>query len=175
MSESVKAKAHDHRYENRKDVFFSHLLVLDRNMIQQAQQTDENLFQELQPYMIAILPRLTFNYLSLTMPLLLFWLIGLQLLAQIVPLSTANAIIFALSLFMFIYGWRFLENRNHATALFVLYTRYSRQRRDLKALLKPETDEARLISNLQWLAESAQSFLDAAKENGLEPIIADEK
>jgi hypothetical protein len=139
-------------------------------MLEQAKETDETIFKQVQPYMLALMPRLTFNYFTLSMIILILWLIGLQLLAKLVPVSTANAIMFALSLLIFIYAWRFLENRNHATALFVLYTHYSRQRRDLKAQMASEVDEETLLNNLQWLEDSAQAFLEAAQENGLEPV-----
>jgi membrane protein implicated in regulation of membrane protease activity len=143
-------------------------------MFQAAKQSDETIFQQVQPYMVAILPRISFNYLILTSSLVVLWFIGLQLLAQILPFSTANVIMFALSLIIFVRGWRFLENRNHATALFILYTRYSRQRREFRSIIATEIDEETLQTNLQWLKDSAQSFIDAATENGVEPIMKDD-
>ena len=139
-------------------------------MLEQAKQTDESIFEQVQPYMLALMPRLTFNYFTLSMIVLILWLIGLQLFAKLVPVSTANAIMFALSLLIFIYAWRFLENRNHATALFVLYTRYSRQRRDLKTQLASEVDDDTVSNHLEWLESAANAFLEAAQENGLEPV-----
>lgn len=146
-------------------------IIIERyTMLEEAKQQDETIFEEVQPYMLAIMPRLSFNYASLSLGLLFLWLIGLQLLARIVPLSTANATLFVASLFIFIYGWRFLENRNHATSLFVLYTRYSRQRRDLKALISSDADEESLSNNIQWLEEAAQAFIHAAQDSGLAPV-----
>lgn len=143
-------------------------------MIEQAKQTDETIFEEVQPYMLAIFPRLTFNYLSLTLSVLLLWFIGVGLLRNIVPQSIATSIVFAVSLVLFFYGWRFLENRNHATALFALYTRYSRQRRDLKTQIANDADEETLLNTLHLLEESAQAFIEAAKENGVEPVAVEE-
>lgn len=139
-------------------------------MIQEARQIDENIFQQIQPYMLAILPRLSFNYLTLTTGLVILWFVGVQLISQFLPLSTANAIMFALELFVFVKGWQFLENRNHATSLFASYMYYSRQRRNLKKLLSDDTDEEALSNNVQWLEEAAEAFIDTAKERGVEPL-----
>lgn len=120
--------------------------------------------------MLAILPRISFNYLSLTSSLFILWFIGIKSLTQILPSSTATAIMFALCLIIFVKGWQFLENRNHATALFVSYIYYSRQRRDLKRLFATEPDEETLSTNIQWLEETANAFIDAAQEMDVEPI-----
>ena len=66
-----------------------------------------------------------------------------------------------------------MEQRNQATSLYILYTRYSRQRRDLEALMKEA--EANTLSNpdqlyisVDKLEEAARNFLDAARTAGVE-------
>ena len=143
-------------------------------MLEQAKQADENIYKEVQPYMLAIFPRMTFNYLSLTLGILILWFAGIYLLDSFMPQALSTSIIFALSLLIFVFGWRFLENRNHATSLFVLYTSYSRQRRDFKAQLRGD-DKIKISTSIGLLEETAQEFIAAAKDSGVEPIYEDEK
>ncbi len=144
------------------------------NPIKHAKQTAENTHQQVQPYMASLFQRLGFNYANLIILMLVINILSVWLLLRILPLppSTANVIGFAVNLIFLVYGWRFLEKRNNATALFVLYTRYSRQRRDLKDNIKLAEDgalenEDNLYTQVDVLEENASLFLDAVEEEGM--------
>jgi len=144
------------------------------NSLQHAKNSLEATHAHVQPYMAELFSRLASNYLLLMGGVLIVNMIGIPLLLRviIIPVSTANILGFAAMLLILVYGWRFLENRNRATALFVLYIRYSRQRRELIASIEQaETDsledENTLYVNVDLYEESASSFLDAVEEQGL--------
>jgi hypothetical protein len=144
------------------------------NPIQHAKQSEETSYLQIQPYMLSLFQRLAGNYAILGVSVVIVNTIGVQILLGLlaIPQSTATAIAFAVNLLIFFYGWRFLENRNHATALFVLYTQYSRQRRHLKASIAMAEngtldDENTLYVQVDLLEETAKSFLAAVAEQNL--------
>jgi hypothetical protein len=127
----------------------------------------ERITKEVQPYVAGVFPRLAFNFgLVLTVALIVST-IAVPSLAQFIPQSTATTLGFCTNFLILFFGLRALENRNHATALFVLYSKYSRQRRDLEALMKQGNQD--VDSSLGALEEIAQSFIKAATEAGIQP------
>ncbi|MGJ3237241.1 MAG: hypothetical protein ACFE0Q_00900 [Anaerolineae bacterium] len=144
------------------------------NPTQHAQRVLDASHEQVQPYMAALFSRLANNYGILFLLVLMVNLIGIPLLMRWmpVPASTANVLGFSAMVLILVYGWRFLENRNQATALFVLYIRYSRQRRDTEDTLKLAQegaleDENRLYVQVDLLEENATSLLNAVQEQGL--------
>lgn len=117
-------------------------------------------------YMPGVGKQLLWNYAILMFGTLFLNILGLTVLLQFVQRPIANTIAFGLSLVWLIYGWRYLEGRNHATALFVLYTRYSRERRDLLRL--QESADAP-DSGTGAMEEAAQRFIDAAQAEHVPP------
>lgn len=144
------------------------------NPIQNAKNSLAATHEQVQPYMAELFKRIASNYAILIAGVLVVNMIMLPLLLRFVPIpvSTANVLGFSAMLLILVYGWRFLENRNRATSLFVLYTRYSRQRRDLLATVEAAEsstleDENTLYVNVDLLEEAASSLLDAVEEQGL--------
>ncbi|MGB7339073.1 MAG: hypothetical protein WBC91_09300 [Phototrophicaceae bacterium] len=144
------------------------------NPIQHAETTLTRVHAHVQPYMADLFYRVANNYLLLLAAVFVTNMIGIPLLLRFVPipLSTVNIIGFSAMLLILVYGWRYLENRNHATALFVLYIRYSRAKRDLEASLVLakegvlENDDT-LYIQVDFLEETATGLLDAVEEQGL--------
>lgn len=144
------------------------------NPIEHAKTTSERVHNAVQPYMPETFYRIGSNYSLLLITVVAVNMIGIPLVLRFLPLplSTANVMGFSVMLLILVYGWRFLENRNHATAIFVLYTRYSRQRRDLQDALKQAEngvleDENTLYVHVDLLEEVASGFLDAVEEQGV--------
>jgi uncharacterized membrane protein len=128
----------------------------------------ERITKEVQPYVAGIFPRLAFNFGLLVVLALIVSTIAVPSLAQFIPQSTATTLGFCTNFLLLFFGMRYLENRNHALALFVLYSKYSRERRDLEAFMQQGNQES-LESNLDALEELAQSFINAATEAGVQP------
>ncbi|MEM9951705.1 MAG: hypothetical protein AAF846_08905 [Chloroflexota bacterium] len=146
------------------------------NSIQHAENTKTRIHEQVQPYMADLFYRLANNYVILFGAILLTNMILLPLLFQLLPdsfpSSTPQVLGFASVLLLLVFGWRFLENRNHATALFALYIRYSRQKRDLEeniTLAQDDMlpDENTLYVSVDLLEDSATSLLQAIEEEGL--------
>lgn len=95
---------------------------------------------------------------------LLLATIGALLLSQVIPSSTATAIVFSLNVAVFYYGWNAMEKRTRATALFSLYVTGSRERRTLASMIQTaEAGNTRAASELEQqvgrYAEIAQRFI----------------
>lgn len=143
------------------------------NPVQHAERALEETYAAVQPYMPAIFKRIASNYSLLFGAVVFINLVALNALARLLPLpiSTLNTIGFAAILLTLYFGWRYLENRNQATGLFVLYTRYSRQKRDLQALLEQADaleNEDTLYLAVDDLEQVASAFLDAVEEYEVE-------
>lgn len=124
-------------------------------------QLDE-LHSSVRIYLPALFTRLALTSL---LPIILALLVNASLsalLPEFVPASTATTLAFAANLLVLFFGWRTLETRTHATSLFVLYSSYSSQRR----ALQNARDNA---PSLAALEQSAQGFIKAAQESGLQP------
>jgi hypothetical protein len=146
------------------------------NPLNHAQHSHSRLESQIKPYVAGIFPRLAFNYGLLVVLALIVSLILVPSLAQWIPQSTASTIGFCTNFLLLFFGLRYLENRNHATALFMLYTRYSRQRRDLEALMQQaqaktlENMDA-LYSSVDSLEEVGKNFITAATDTGIQPKV----
>lgn len=144
--------------------------------IQEAEQQRDEVHDAVQPYMATLAQRVISNYALLFGAVVAFNVLVLNVLFALMPFipqSTMGVLGFAGNLLILYYGWRFLEGRNSATALFVLYTQYSSQRRTLTAQLDAaETealeDDAALIVGIEQLEASADDFLTAAEETQLQ-------
>lgn len=146
------------------------------NPIQNAENALKRIHTEVQPYMATLFYKIANNYLLLLAGVIVINMIGLPLLIRFVPIpmSTVNVIGFSAMLLILVYGWRYLEKRNHATTLFVFYIHYSRAKRNLEASLdlaragSLETDDT-LYIQIDLLEETATILLDAIEEEGLKP------
>lgn len=142
------------------------------NPLQHAQKSHENTERQVKPYVGELLPRLVNNYGLLFLLALLVSLFLVPLLANWIPQSTATILGYALNLLLLVYGSRFLEGRNKATGLYVLYSRYSRQRRSLETLMKQAEAQSlensdSLYSSVDLFEEAAKNFLSAAQDAGV--------
>jgi hypothetical protein len=137
-----------------------------------AQKQHDHYEAEVKPYLYELFMRLGLNYGLLTLALLLIRFLIAPLAAQIIPESIIGSLLFALILLVWLFGWRFLEKRNQATSLYFLYSRFSRQRRDLETLLKtPPDNPDNLYAAADLVEEAAQNFLKAAQDAGLKPRV----
>lgn len=142
--------------------------------LKHAQRSEDEAHTRVQPYMISLFQRLAVNYLILVVAMVLVYTAGTRLLLNLFPVSlfVANGIAFAVNVLILLFGWRYLENRNRATGLFVLYTRYSRQRRDLNDTITRAEDGSlentdRLYLEVDLLEENTNSLLEAIEEQGV--------
>lgn len=144
------------------------------NAVQHAQSSEARTYDAVRVYMPGLLPRLAFNYAILFALVFVVSLVGVPLLRQIIFESTAVIAGFAANVLILVYGLRWLEQRNPATTLFVLYTRFSRQRRDLHKLLRqaksatPPSDQD-LYVKVDLMEEAARQFIAAAQDQGIKP------
>jgi hypothetical protein len=103
---------------------------------QTAQQRLTDLQTSQRPYVAKLLPKLALTYLVPLGGALLLATVGAVILANFIPSSTATAIVFALNVAVFYYGWNWLEKRTQATGLFTLFVTGSRERRALATLIQ---------------------------------------
>lgn len=144
------------------------------NPLAHAQNSHKKTETDVKPYVSGIFPRLALNYGLLLFVAVLVSTIAVPTLGLWIPQSTATVLGFSINFLTLFFGWRFFENRNKATSLYILYSSYSRQRRDLEALMKQA--EAKSLANTDALytsvdkfEEAAQAFLSAAMEAGVQP------
>jgi len=128
----------------------------------------DNIHNAVREYMPGLFPRLAINYFVPMAVGMLVAVLTAGFLARWLPSPTPSALGFVINLAILIYGWRYLENRNHATALLVLYTTYSRHRRELLQILQVG-DEQQASTQLEFLEEAAGNFIDAAQEQHIKP------
>jgi len=139
------------------------------NPIQHAQHSQQTTAKAVKGYMPGLGKRLVLNYGVLMVLIMVINASILALLLRFLPRSTANSVLFIVTVAWFYYGWRFLETRNRATALFILYTRFSRERRILDSLLNDAQQEKLenmdpLYTQVDRVEEAAQSFISAAED-----------
>lgn len=129
-----------------------------------VQKTIDTTYSAVRPYMPGLVQRLLVTYgvpIALTMLMAIFG--GRLLVAITRDVGTANMTALLLNIVILMVAWRFLERRTQATGLFVQYTRYSRQRRDLQ---KAETITS---DDLEALHTLASDFITSAQGAGLRP------
>jgi hypothetical protein len=86
-----------------------------------------------------------------------------------IPNSTAMILTFGINLLILVYGWRYMERTTRATALFSLYVRYSSQRRRTETLIDDEASDDDLTDALHATESLAQSFIETARDAGIQP------
>lgn len=115
------------------------------------------------PYVSTLLQKMAFTYALPLGAALLLATVGALLLAQFIPSSTATAIVFALNVGVFYYGWNAMEKRTKATALFALYVAGSRERRTLRAMIGRASNDTsareELAQQVRRYDESARAFV----------------
>lgn len=131
-------------------------------------KTLQTIQDDVRRYTGRLIPRLLSTYGIPVVVALLVASIIAPLLAGVIPNSTANILALAANIFILVYGVRWLDSRTHATGLFILYTRYSQQRRQIKTLRKnDETPDPAMIDNLR---EEANAFISAMQERNIDPF-----
>lgn len=127
----------------------------------------QTIHEEVRRYMPSLLPRLALNY-GVPIGLAMLFNYGLTAyLINFVPRSTANAFAFTGNVIILVGLWRWLESRNQATGLLLLYTAYSSQRRALQQKIQTEADKQTLENEFANLQSSAETFLNTAQARGL--------
>lgn len=116
------------------------------------------------PHLPSLTQRLAQTYLLPLGAALLLATVGAVLLAQVIPSSTATAVVFALNVGVFYYGWNYMEKRTNATALFSLYVAGTRERRSLARLIAAaqagdSAARAELPAQVQRYEAAAQAFI----------------
>ena len=129
-----------------------------------AQRHMQDLQSAQRPYLPELMRRLAQTYLLPLSAALLLATVGGVLLAQFIPSSTTTAVLFALNVGVFYYGWNFMERRTHATALFSLYVSGSRERRALEQLItaarrQDPRAQADLAAQVKRYEAAAQAFI----------------
>lgn len=129
-----------------------------------AQQRMNAIQASQRPYLPTLAQRLAQTYLAPLAVALLLATAGAVLLAQVIPSSTATAIVFALNVGVFYYGWNYMERRTNATALFSLYVAGTRERRALAQLIAAaqagdSAAQSQLAAQTQRYEAAAQAFI----------------
>lgn len=138
--------------------------------VNRTQEYLDNIFNQVREYMPGVARCIVLNYALLMGGALAVSLILVPLLRNFVHPSTATTIGFVSNLVWLIYGWRMLENRNKATSLYILYVRFSRERRELEATLASNKTKSEDVSEQVEIVEAtAESFILAAQEQQIEP------
>jgi hypothetical protein len=132
---------------------------------QTAQQRLTELQISQRPYVANLLPKLAVTYLVPLGVALGLATVGAVILANFIPSSTATAIVFALNVGVFYYGWNWLEKRTQATGLFTLFVSGSRERRALATLIQnAQKGDARakddLAVQVQRYDSAVQAFIE---------------
>ena len=135
-----------------------------------TQERIETIFNHVRQYMPGVARRILFNYVVLLGVALAVSILFVPLLMRFIPRSTATTIGFAINIVWLFYGWRILENRNRATSLYALYTRFSHERRGLEQTLADDKTKYEDVSaQVEMLEASAEAFIQAAEEQHIEP------
>jgi hypothetical protein len=135
-----------------------------------TQEHVATVFNHVRQYMPGVARRIIFNYAVLLGVALAVSLLLVPLLMRFIPRSTATTIGFAVNIVWLFYGWRMLENRNKATSLYALYTRFSHDRRGLEQTLVADKAKSEEVTEQVELMEvSAEAFIRAAEEQQIEP------
>jgi hypothetical protein len=132
---------------------------------QTARQRMNDIQAAQRPYIPALLRRLALTYGLPLGAALLLATVGAVLLSSVIPSSTATAVVFALNVALFYYGWNALEKRTRATALFTLYVAGTRERRTLERLIRAAEAQrqpatASLAEQVARYEASAQNFIE---------------
>ncbi|XWX02970.1 hypothetical protein VZO05_10690 [Aggregatilineales bacterium SYSU G02658] len=132
-----------------------------------AQQHMDDIQSRQRSHLPALAQRLAQTYLLPLGAALLLATVGAALLAQLIPSSTTTAVVFALNVGVFYYGWNYMEQRTHATALFSLYVAGTRERRALARLIAAaragdEAARAQLADQAARYDAAAQAFIQRA-------------
>jgi|GEM_PF-1452489 len=127
--------------------------------------------EQVRAYIPALTRRLGIVY---GLPLLAAFIVstlGAILLSQFIPSSTASIIAFGINIAILVNGWRWAERRYRATSVFILYTRYSRARRDLERAIKQTKDTSADALDRQRadLQAETESFTAAMRDLGDQP------
>lgn len=129
-----------------------------------GQKVIDNTYHDVRQYFPGLLQRLLITYIVPIVLAMVFTIIGGQLLIAFTgDAGSANMTAFLVNVIILMTVWRFLERRTQATGLFVQYTRYSRQRRDLKK------SEAMPAEDLDTLRQLARDFIESAQQAGISP------
>lgn len=138
---------------------------------QQAQRILSNSHEDVRRYMPGVLPRLAMTYF---IPILFVLLVSILLtsrLSEFVPQALAPVLGLVINIAILLGSWKILDSHNKATGLFILYTHYSRHRRDLSAMLDSnEADTQTVHAATELVASSAELFIAMAQESGVKPV-----
>lgn len=144
-------------------------LNLNATVNDSARQSMTHERERVRAYLPDVLQRLLLTY---GIPLLIAFVLataGGVVISSFLPVSTTNIIVLGLNLAVLVYGWRWLERRYKATSLFLIYVRFSRERRDLDKMLKNDAAPDAIQAKQSMMEESAQNFIDAVRELGITP------
>ncbi|MCU0514596.1 MAG: hypothetical protein MUE40_18745 [Anaerolineae bacterium] len=119
---------------------------------------------DVQPALPVLIRRLALTYVPLMLVTVLIATVGGRLLNLVLPLSTATLLALCANVLVLVYGWRRAERRFLGTKLFVLYTAFSRERRELRRLLAaPQPDAPAVEARTQQMQQTARVFVEAAR------------
>ena len=142
--------------------------------IEAAQHTITTTRDEVRTFIPALVRRLMLTFGPPLLVALLVSTIGAMLLSRVLPSSTTSIIAFGVNIAIMVYGWRFLERRYKGTSAFIVYTRYSRIRRDLEAMIKKtpngsDISEGKIEEQRAGVVKSADAFIQVMYEMGAQP------
>lgn len=145
-----------------------------RNVIDLSRQRAERLREMLRPYLPALVQRLALTYGLPMLAAVLLATLGAVAISNVLPNSTTTLVVLGLNIAVLYFGWRFAERRYRGTGLFMLYSAYSRERRELEMLIRRAekgllSEPDVLTMKRQMADDAARAFLDAMRAEGVQP------
>lgn len=129
-----------------------------------VQKTIDKTYSDVRQYFPALLQRLLVTYSVPIVLTMIMALVGGQVLITLTgDVGTSSMTALLVNIIILMVVWRFMERRTQATGLFVLYTRYSRQRRDLQKAEDVSSDDVDVLATL------ASNFIESAQAAGIAP------
>ncbi|QPC83594.1 hypothetical protein G4Y79_04210 [Phototrophicus methaneseepsis] len=143
-------------------------------VVRRAKKTIERTRDEVRAYLPSLVQRLG---LTFGVPILVAFFvatIGAMIVSQFIPSSTTSILAFGLNIAIMVFGWRYLEGRYRGTSAFIVYTRYSRTRRDLEKMIEKtpagsDTSAEQIETQREGVVKAADAFLQAMQEMGAQP------
>ena len=141
-----------------------------QTLIEESRNRIEYERDRVRVYLPDLIKKLGITYGVPLIAAMLLATLGGIIISNFLPVSTTNIIVFGLNLGILLYGWRWLEKRTNATGIFLMYSRWSRTRRDLEKLLDDDASTIAQIDNQRAIMEAgAQEFIDTMRESGASP------
>jgi hypothetical protein len=110
----------------------------------------------------SLIQRIGWTYLPPIFAVLLINAFGWQILANVIPASTASLLVIIANVAVLVYGWRYLEKRYGGMSRYMQFLYFTKERRELRRLVKEdESDIPALTLQTLKMEQAADEFIRA--------------